>query len=67
MQLLISQLGDVNLKAGKNMNIDVAQNLNIKVSGDIIETSNSKTESATNTHQMNAKEQDINGNVINLN
>jgi hypothetical protein len=64
---LISQLGDVNLKAGKNMNIDVAQNLNIKVSGDIIETSNSKTESATNTHQMNAKEQDINGNVINLN
>ena len=64
---LISQLGDVNLKAGKNMNIDVAQNLNIKVSGDIVETSNSKTESATNTHQMNAKEQDINGNVINLN
>ena len=64
---LISQLGDVNLKAGKNMNIDVAQNLNIKVSGDIIETSSSKTESATNTHQMNAKEQDINGNIINLN
>ena len=64
---LISQLGDVNLKAGKNMNIDVAQALNIKVGGAITETSDSKTESATNTHQMNAREQDINGNVINLN
>ena len=64
---LISQLGDVNLKAGKNMNIDVAQALNIKVGGAITETSNSKTESATGTHQMNAREQDINGNVINLN
>ena len=64
---LISQLGDVNLKAGKNMNIDVAQALNIKVGGAITETSKSKTESATNTHQMNAKEQDINANVINLN
>ena len=64
---LISQLGDVNLKAGKNMNIDVAQALNIKVGGAITETSDSKTESAANTHQMNAKEQDINGNIINLN
>ena len=64
---LISQLGDVNLKAGKNMNIDVAQALNIKVGGAITETSDSKTESATNTHQMNAAEQDINGNIINLN
>ena len=64
---LISQLGDVNLKAGKNMNIDVAQALNIKVGGAITETSASKTESATGTHQMNAAEQDINGNVINLN
>ena len=64
---LISQQGDVNLKAGKNMNIDVAQALNIKVGGAITETSKSKTESAENTHQMNAKEQDINGNIINLN
>ena len=64
---LISQLGDVNLKAGKNMNIDVAQALNIKVGGAITETSDSKTESATNTHQMNAKLQDINGNRIHLN
>ena len=64
---LISQLGDVNLKAGKNMNIDVAQALNIKVGGAITETSKSKTESATNTHQMNAALQDINGNKINLN
>ena len=64
---LISQLGDVNVKAGKNMNIDVAQALNIKVGGAITETSASKTESATGTHQMNAAEQDINGNVINLN
>jgi len=64
---LVSQLGDVNIKAGKNMNIDVAQALNIKVGGAITETSESKTESATNTHQMNAKEQDINGNIINLN
>ena len=64
---LISQLGDVNLKAGKNMNIDVAQALNIKVGGAITETSKSKTESATNTHQMNARLQDINGNKIELN
>ena len=64
---LISQEGDVNLKAGKNMNIDVAQALNIKVGGAITETSKSKTESATNTHQMNAKLQDINGNKIELN
>ena len=64
---LLSQLGDVNLKAGKNMNIDVAQALNIKVGGAITETSDSKTESATNEHEMNADEQDINGNIINLN
>ena len=64
---LISQLGDVNLKAGKNMNIDVAQALNIKVGGAITETSKSKTESAENTHQMNANLQDINGNTIDLN
>ena len=64
---LISQLGDVNLKAGKNMNIDVAQALNIKVGGAITETSDSKTESAAKVHQMNAQEQDINGNTINLN
>ena len=64
---LISQLGDVNLKAGKNMNIDVAQALNIKVGGAIIETAKSKTESVENTHQMNATLQDINGNTIELN
>ena len=64
---LISQLGDVNLKAGKNMNIDVAQALNIKVGGAITETSKSKTESAEGTHQMNATLQDINGNKIELN
>ena len=64
---LISQLGDVNLKAGKNMNIDVAQALNIKVGGAITETSKSKTESAEGTHQMNATLQDINGNTIELN
>ena len=64
---LISQLGDVNLKAGKNMNIDVAQALNIKVGGAITETSKSKTETADETHQMNANLQDINGNKIELN
>ena len=64
---LISQQGDVNLKAGKNMNIDVAQALNIKVGGAITETSKSKTESAEGTHQMNANLQDINGNRIDLN
>ena len=64
---LISQLGDVNLKAGKNMNIDVGQALNIKVGGAITETSKSKTESAETTHQMNATLQDINGNTIELN
>ena len=64
---LISQLGDVNLKAGKNMNIDVAQALNIKVGGAITETSKNKTETADETHQMNANLQDINGNKIELN
>ena len=64
---LISQLGDVNLTAGKNMNIDVAQALNIKVGGAITETAASKKESVTGEHEMNAAEQDINGNVINLN
>ena len=64
---LISQLGDVNLKAGKNMNIDVAQALNIKVGGAITETAASKKESVTGEHEMNADEQDINGNIINLN
>jgi hypothetical protein len=64
---LISQLGDVNLKAGKNMNIDVAQALNIKVGGAITETAASKKESVTGEHEMNASEQDINGNIINLN
>ena len=49
------------------MNIDVAQALNIKVGGKITETSKSKTESAQETHQMNASEQDINGTIINLN
>ena len=64
---LISQQGDVNLKAGKNMNIDVNTDLNIKVGGAITETSKSKTESAETTHQMNANLQDINGNRIDLN
>ena len=64
---LISQQGDVNIKAGKNMNIDVNTDLNIKVGGAITETSKSKTESAENTHQMNANLQDINGNTIDLN
>ena len=64
---LISQQGDVNLKAGKNMNIDVAQALNIKVGGAITETSKNKTETADETHQMNANLQDINGNKIELN
>ena len=64
---LISQLGDVNIKAGKNMNIDVNTDLNIKVGGAITETSKSKTESAEGTHQMNATLQDINGNRIDLN
>ena len=61
---LISQQGDVNIKAGKNMNIDVAQALNIKVGGAITETSKSKTESAENTHQMNATLQDIKGRQV---
>ena len=64
---LISQLGDVNLKAGKNMNIDVAQALNIKVGGAITETAKSKKETADETHEMNAFLQDINGNTIELN
>ena len=64
---MISQQGDVNLKAGKSMNIDVAGQLNIKVGGAIIETAKSKTESVENTHQMNANLQDINGNKIELN
>ena len=49
------------------MNIDVAQALNIKVGGAITETAESKKESVTGEHEMNARLQDINGNKIELN
>ena len=64
---LISQQGDVNLKAGKNMNIDVAQALNIKVGGKITETSKNKTESAQATDREVTGTNTKTGKTINLN
>jgi len=59
--------GDININAKRNLNIQVEQDVNIGVGGKWEEAvTYNKTESAK-VHQMNAEEQDINGNTINLN
>ena len=59
--------GDININASRNLNIQVGKNMNIGVAETITETSKSKTQSTTNTHQQNAALHDINGNRIDLN
>ena len=59
--------GDININASRDLNMQIARNINIDVVGAWTETvTQNKTESAK-IHQMNAEEQDINGNTINLN
>ena len=59
--------GDININARRSLNIQVEKDVNIGVNGKWTEVvTQNKTESAK-VHQMNAEEQDINGNTINLN
>jgi hypothetical protein len=59
--------GDININCSRNMNMQVAGNMNIGVIGQITETCATKTQSTQGTHQQNAALHDINGNIINLN
>ena len=59
--------GDININAKRSLNIQVEKDVNIDVGAKWTEVvTYNKTESAK-IHQLNAEEQDINGNVINLN
>ena len=58
--------GDININCSRNLNMQVAGNMNIGVIGIITETSGRKTET-TGIHESNAALHDINGNIINLN
>jgi len=49
------------------MNMQIGGDMNIEVIGSITETSATKTQSTSGTHQSNAALHDINGNIINLN
>ena len=64
---VVTSDGDINLKSGKDINIEAAQAIRMQsrtfdaeMSGDWNETTQNKTES-TGAHVMNAKTQDING------
>jgi hypothetical protein len=70
---VVTSQGDINLKSGKNIHMDATQGIYMKsklvsaeIDGNWVESTQNKTES-TGTHVMNASEQDINGDVINLN
>ena len=70
---VVTTQGNINLKSGKNIHMDATQGIYMKASGMDVEingqwseTTQNKTES-TGTHVMNATEQDINGDTINLN
>ncbi len=70
---VVTTQGDINLKSGKNIHMDATQGIYMKsklvsaeIDGNWVESTQNKTES-TGTHVMNASEQDINGDVINLN
>ena len=70
---VVTTQGDINLKSGKNIHMDATQGIYMKsklvsaeIDGNWVESTQNKTES-TGTHIMNASEQDINGDVINLN
>ena len=63
---MVTKEGDINLKSGRNINMETlgfrlqAQTVDISVSGQWTETTKDKTENTT-THIMEAKLQDING------
>jgi len=59
--------GDININCSRNLNMQVAGNMNIGVIGQITETCATKTQTTQGTHQQNAALHDINGNIINLN
>ena len=70
---VVTTQGNINLKSGKNIHMDATQGIymkaagmDVEINGQWSETTQNKTES-TGTHVMNASEQDINGDVINLN
>ena len=70
---VVTTQGDINLKSGKNIHMDATQGIYMKsklvsaeIDGNWVESTQNKTES-TGTHIMNASEQDINGDIINLN
>ena len=70
---VVTTQGNINLKSGKNIHMDATQGIYMKsklvsaeIDGNWVESTQNKTES-TGTHVMNASEQDINGDVINLN
>ena len=70
---VVTTQGNINLKSGKNIHMDATQGIymkssgmDVEINGQWLETTQNKTES-TGTHVMNATEQDINGDTINLN
>ena len=58
--------GDININCSRNMNMQVAGNMNIGVVGQITETCATKTQSTQGTHQQNAALHDINGNNVDI-
>ena len=70
---VVTTQGNINLKSGRNIHMDATQGIymkssgmDVEINGQWLETTQNKTES-TGTHVMNATEQDINGDTINLN
>ena len=58
--------GDININCSRNMNMQIAGNMNIGVVGQITETCATKTQSTQGTHQQNAALHDINGNEVDI-
>ena len=58
--------GDININCSRNMNMQIAGNMNIGVVGQITETCATKTQSTQGTHQQNAALHDINGNNVDI-
>jgi hypothetical protein len=59
--------GDININAKRSLNIQVEKDVNIGVGGKWTEVVTYNKKEECKVHEMNAEEQDINGNVINLN
>ena len=58
--------GDIYINCSRNMNMQIAGNMNIGVVGQITETCATKTQSTQGTHQQNAALHDINGNTVDI-